>query len=179
MIRGLGAFGAVDCSAFSPEKLSRVQLDAVAGYILSMLNQPGAAAAQYLATVPAAMQLDCWAQRVNQVVSQRAPDSGLGMAAAAALKEQGLATPYSTAQLTPLLTALTAIFDLHSVEQVIKLAKCGAVITGLNGWARYQELWAESACMPRSWYENPWYLGGISAVVIGAVWFATRKKKAG
>lgn len=27
------------------------------------------------------------------------------------------------------------------------------------------------------WYENPWYLGGGAAVIIGAVWYLTRKKR--
>lgn len=169
--RGLGA---VDCSTFSASKMSQPQIDAMTGLLLSVLSR--ADAFEHLNAAGA----QCWMQHVNGIAMKNLDVLPIAADVVSALRAEGLLPGNVPEQ--PLIFAVSTVLaagGVKTVKRAVALAKCGAAITAVGGWAQYETLWASSPCMTKSWYENPLYLGGGAAVLIGAVWFATRKKKAG
>lgn len=171
---GTRGLGAVDCSTFNFNALSQEQRDAMVGLMLSVLGRQDAF------THLSAAGAECWFQYLNTVAQAKPEVSPIAAETIAALVAAGVVSPDLTATPSTLgLVSTILVASNLTTKRAVELAKCGAAITAVGGWAQYATLWAESDCMAKSWYENPWYLGGGAAVIIGAVWFATRKKKAG
>lgn len=172
--QGLRGLGAVDCSAFNPASLTQDQRDAYTGLLLSVVARPDAF------THLAAAGAQCWFQHLQRVATEKLDVSPIAAEVAAGLVAAGTLAPdmASAPSVLALISTVTAAGGVTTAKRALQLAKCGAAITAAGGWAQYATAWSESGCMAKAWYENPLYLGGGAALIIGAVWFATRKKKA-
>lgn len=163
--RGLGA---VDCSSIPPSAWQGAQADAFMAFMFSTAGLPERTALQN--AIPG---LGCYARfvldRVDGSLTNQAQEI------AVALKSAGAMVDPTDSGLLSSLTGLVAAHGL-TPKRAVELYNCGVAITKSAGWGDYATSWSNSDCM-RSWYENPWYLGAGAAVLIGAVWFATKKKR--
>jgi LPXTG-motif cell wall-anchored protein len=175
------AWGNTDCSSFTLTAMSPEQTDAMTALFLSMQGvaqgqEPGIRYLTALGHVMAA-RAQCLYQHLNAAASTL-PESPIAQAVVDAMVAGGYLSASNAATAKPYISADLTAGGVTTVERAMELVACGKAITDANGWGQYETLWASSACMTKSWYENPWYLGAGAAAIIGAVWFATRKKKA-
>jgi hypothetical protein len=174
-------WGNTDCSSFTPTAMSPEQTDAMTALFLSMQGvaqgqEPGIRLLTALGHVVAA-RAQCLYQHVNAAASTL-PESPIAQAVVDAMVAGGYLPAANSAQAKPHISGYLTTGGVTTVERAMELVACGKAITDASGWGQYETLWASSDCMAKSWYENPWYLGAGAVAIIGAVWFATRKKKA-
>lgn len=119
----------------------------------------------------------CFLSMASSVVPT-SNDAATGAQIYQALRANGVWGEVGENEGIAILSRFVAAFKL-TPSRALELLACARDMDAINGWANYGETWKETACGGAvTWYENPLYLGIGAAALIGAVWFATRKKKA-
>jgi hypothetical protein len=170
-LRGLGA---VDCSTANVTQWSTDQTDVLMAAVLA--NHGGELFPVLAAVGDAGV---CWFQHIMAMPTPSPDAFAAALNILTALQADGFVTSADpTLPATYQFLAQFVVMHGLTAKRAVKLANCGLAMNKANGWSSFGTTWPE-LCPDVKWYENPLYLGAGAAVIIGAVWFATRKKKAG
>lgn len=170
-LRGLGA---VDCSTANVTQWSADQTDVLMAAVLS--NHGGELLPVLAAVGDAGV---CWFQHIMAMPTPSPDAFAAALNILTALQADGFVTSADpTLPATYQFLAQFVVMHGLTAKRAVKLANCGLAMNKANGWSSFGTTWSE-LCPDVKWFENPLYLGVGAAVIIGAVWFATRKKKVG